>query len=65
VKEELFMLITIANQKGGTGKTAIANLLTSFLLEIPKNTDKIFPCDMDEQRSFARLTRILFWPPFV
>jgi cellulose biosynthesis protein BcsQ len=48
------MLITVANQKGGTGKTAIATLLALFLLENPENNGKIFPCDMDEQRSFIR-----------
>jgi cellulose biosynthesis protein BcsQ len=48
------MLLVIANNKGGQGKTFIATLLTFCLAANPKNAGNITCCDLDEsQRNFT------------
>lgn len=47
------MLIVIANNKGGQGKTLIATLLTKYLASNPKNEGNILCCDLDKtQQNF-------------
>ena len=45
------MLVTVANQKGGVGKTAIATMLTAYLL---REERAVVGCDLDELRAFTR-----------
>jgi cellulose biosynthesis protein BcsQ len=47
------MLIVVANNKGGQGKTMIATLLVKYLLSNPDNYGKIIGCDLDKtQQNF-------------
>ena len=47
------MLIVVANNKGGQGKTLIATLLTKYLASNPKNKGNIICCDLDRtQQNF-------------
>jgi cellulose biosynthesis protein BcsQ len=47
------MLIVVANNKGGQGKTLLATLLTKYLLSNPENTGNILCCDLDRtQQNF-------------
>jgi cellulose biosynthesis protein BcsQ len=47
------MLIVVANNKGGQGKTFIATLLTKYLASNPKNKGNILCCDLDRtQQNF-------------
>lgn len=48
------MLLTIANHKGGTGKTTTAMLLTSLAATIKAYQGKVYAADLDEQLSFRR-----------
>lgn len=48
------MLVTVANQKGGVGKTAIATMLTAYLL---REERAVVGCDLDELRAFTRRCR--------
>ncbi|GHV47079.1 hypothetical protein FACS1894204_09980 [Synergistales bacterium] len=41
------MLIVVANNKGGQGKTLLATLLTKYLMSNPKNAGNILCCDLD------------------
>jgi MinD superfamily P-loop ATPase len=41
------MLIVVANNKGGQGKTLLATLLTKYLLSNPKTEGNILCCDLD------------------
>ena len=47
------MLIVVANNKGGQGKTLLATLLTKYLASNPKNEGNILCCDLDRtQQNF-------------
>jgi len=47
------MLIVVANNKGGQGKTLLATLLTKYLVSNPKNEGNILCCDLDRtQQNF-------------
>lgn len=47
------MLIVVANNKGGQGKTLIATLLTKYLDANPQNKGNIICCDLDKtQQNF-------------
>ncbi|MDR1740504.1 MAG: ParA family protein [Synergistaceae bacterium] len=41
------MLITVANNKGGQGKTLLATLLAQYLASNPENVKKVFCLDLD------------------
>ena len=48
-----FMLIVVANNKGGQGKTLIATLLAKYLASDPKIKNNILCCDLDQtQQNF-------------
>jgi cellulose biosynthesis protein BcsQ len=48
------MLIVVANNKGGQGKTFIATLLAFCLAANPENEGRITCCDLDvSQRNFT------------
>ena len=53
----IILLITIANQKGGTGKTTLAVMLASRVMELQES--EIVCSDLDEQRSFIRRAKNL------
>ena len=47
------MLIVVANNKGGQGKTLLTTLLTKYLASNPKNEGNILCCDLDRtQQNF-------------
>jgi len=47
------MIIVVANNKGGQGKTLLATLLTKYLVSNPKNEGNIVCCDLDStQQNF-------------
>jgi cellulose biosynthesis protein BcsQ len=47
------MLIVVANNKGGQGKTLLATLLTKYLASNPENKGNILCCDLDRtQQNF-------------
>jgi cellulose biosynthesis protein BcsQ len=41
------MLIVVANNKGGQGKTLVSTLLVKYLLTNPENAGRIVGCDLD------------------
>ena len=47
------MLIVVANNKGGQGKTLVSTLLTKYLASNPENEGNILCCDLDQtQQNF-------------
>lgn len=48
------MLLTVANQKGGVGKTAMATMLAAYLL---RKGRRVVGADLDELRAFTRRCR--------
>lgn len=48
------MLVTVANQKGGVGKTAMATMLAAYLL---RKGRRVVGTDLDELRAFTRRCR--------
>lgn len=47
------MLIVVANNKGGQGKTLLATLLTRYIASNPQNKGNILCCDLDKtQQNF-------------